>query len=53
VIALAICGVTGRCTAGTSSRRTFSPTMELVLITSPTPLQRHFDETFHGWLLNP
>jgi predicted DNA-binding protein with PD1-like motif len=30
-----------------------SPTMELVLTTSPTPVQRHFDETFHGWLLNP
>jgi predicted DNA-binding protein with PD1-like motif len=30
-----------------------SPTMELVLTTSSTPLQRHFDEDVHGWLLNP
>ncbi len=30
-----------------------SPTMELVLTTSSTPLHRHFDEGSHGWLLDP
>ena len=30
-----------------------SPTMELVLTASPNAVHRHFDETFHGWLLDP
>ena len=30
-----------------------SPTMELVLTASPNAVHRHFDQTFHGWLLDP
>jgi hypothetical protein len=30
-----------------------SPTMELVLTTSPTPVHRRLDDAFHAWLLEP